>query len=114
MHTDGIYHADVEQSEPRVKKVLLDSIKILHVMFCDTNKGYFIKHKQAVHGNPIIENGTLIYEIRVGKFEVVLNVLENKPSNFAIDVLKTVDDHLKKIVGETTSASRDSITCSRW
>ena len=55
----------------RVKKVLLDSIKILHVMFCDTNKGYFIKHKQAVHGNPIIENGTLIYEIRVGKVEVV-------------------------------------------
>ena len=27
--------------------------------------------------------------------------MENKPSNFAIDVLKTVDDHLKKIVGET-------------
>ncbi len=83
-------------------------------MFCDTNKGYLIKHKQSVDGNPIIENGTLIYEIRVGKFEVVLNVLENKPSNFALDVLKTVDDPLKKIVGETTSASRDSITCSRW
>ena len=38
----------------------------------------------------------------------------NKPTNFAIDVLKNADDHLKKIVGETTSASRDSITCSRW
>ena len=26
---------------------------------------------------------------------------KNKPSNFALDVLKTADDHLKKIVGET-------------
>ena len=26
---------------------------------------------------------------------------KNKPTNFALDVLKTTDDHLKKIVGET-------------
>ena len=26
---------------------------------------------------------------------------KNKPTNFALDVLKTADDHLKKIVGET-------------
>ncbi|TCB50962.1 hypothetical protein E0H80_06230 [Acinetobacter sp. ANC 4779] len=26
---------------------------------------------------------------------------KNKPTNFAIEVLKTADDHLKKIVGET-------------
>lgn len=26
---------------------------------------------------------------------------KNKPSNFALDVLKTADDHLKKIIGET-------------
>lgn len=26
---------------------------------------------------------------------------KNKPTNFALDVLKTADDHLKKIVGDT-------------
>lgn len=28
-------------------------------------------------------------------------VWKNKPTNFALEVLKTADDHLKKIVGET-------------
>ncbi|MDN5511155.1 hypothetical protein [Acinetobacter sp.] len=33
MHTDGVYHVDVGQSDPRVKEVLLDGIKTLHVIF---------------------------------------------------------------------------------
>ncbi|MEZ2902965.1 hypothetical protein ACBQ24_09500 [Acinetobacter terrestris] len=77
-HTDGVYHVMVEQSEPKVKEVLLDGIKIQHVMFCDTNKGYLIKHKQAVDGNIIVENGNLIYEVRTGKVEVVLDGLEKQ------------------------------------
>ena len=78
MHTDGVYHADVEQSKLRVKEVLLDGIKTLHVIFCDTNKGYLIKHKQAVDGNLIVENGDLIYEIKIGKVEVVKDVLDKQ------------------------------------
>ncbi|WP_166169075.1 hypothetical protein [Acinetobacter sp. SA01] len=81
MHTDGVYHADVEQSEPKVKDVLLNGIKIQHVMFCDTNKGYLVKHKQAVDGNLIVENGAFIYEIKVGKVEVVLDGMEWKKTN---------------------------------
>jgi hypothetical protein len=78
MHMDGVYHVDVEQSEPRVKEVLLDDIKTLHVMFCDTNNDYLIKHKQAVDGSLIVENGDLIYEIRIGKVEVVKDVMEKQ------------------------------------
>lgn len=78
MHTDGVYHVDVGQSEPRVKEVLLDGIKTPHVIFCDTNKGYLIKHKQAVDGNLIMENGALIYEIRIGKVEVVKDVMDKQ------------------------------------
>lgn len=78
MHTDGVYHADVEQSEPKVKDVLLNGIKIQHVMFCDTNKGYLVKHKQAVDGSLIVENGALIYEIKTGRVEVVLNDMEKQ------------------------------------
>lgn len=78
MHTDGVYHVDVEQSEPKVKDVLLNDIKIQHVMFCDTNKGYLVKHKQAVDGNLIVENGALIYEIKAGRVEVVLNDMEKQ------------------------------------
>lgn len=78
MHTDGVYHADVEQSEPRVREVLLDGIKTPHVIFCDTNKGYLLKHKQAVDGNLIVENGALIYEIRIGKVEVVKDGLDKQ------------------------------------
>lgn len=78
MHTDGVYHVGVGQSEPRVEEVLLDGIKTLHVIFCDTNKGYLIKHKQAVDGSLIVENGNLIYEIKVGKVEVVKDGLEKQ------------------------------------
>ena len=78
MHTDGVYHVDAGQSEPRVKEVLLDGIKTPHVIFCDTNKGYLIKHKQAVDGNLIVENGALIYEIRIGKVEVVKDGLDKQ------------------------------------
>ena len=78
MHTDGVYHVDVGQSEPRVKEVLLDGIKTPHVIFCDTNKGYLIKHKQAVDGSLIVENGNLIYEIKVGKVQVVKDVMEKQ------------------------------------
>ena len=78
MHTDGVYHVDVGQSEPRVKEVLLDGIKTPHVIFCDTNKGYLIKNKQAVDGNLIVENDALIYEIRIGKVEVVKDVMDKQ------------------------------------
>lgn len=78
MHMDGVYHVDLEQSEPKVKGVLLDGIKIQHVMFCDTNKGYLVKHKQAVDGSLIVENGALIYEIKAGRVEVVLSVMEKQ------------------------------------
>ncbi|QQN40547.1 hypothetical protein [Acinetobacter sp. CS-2] len=78
MHTDGVYHVDVGQSEPRVKEVLLDGIKSPRVIFCDTNKGYLIKHKQAVDGNLIVENGDFIYEIIIGKVEVVKDVMEKQ------------------------------------
>jgi hypothetical protein len=78
MHTDGVYHVDVGQSEPRVKEVLLDGIKTLHVIFCDTNKGYLIKHKQAVDGCLIKENGAFICEIKIGKVEVVKDVLDKQ------------------------------------
>lgn len=78
MHTDGVYHVDVGQSEPRVKEVLLDGIKTPHVIFCDTNKGYLIKHKQAVDGNLIVENGDFIYEIIIGKVEVVKDVMDKQ------------------------------------
>ncbi len=78
MHADGVYHVDVGQSEPRVKEVLLDGIKTPHVIFCDTNKGYLIKHKQAVNGNLIVENGDFIYEIIIGKVEVVKDVLDKQ------------------------------------
>lgn len=78
MHTDGVYHVDVGQSEPKVKEVLLDGIKTPHVIFCDTNKGYLIKHKQAVDGNLIVENGDFIYEIIIGKVEVVKDVLDKQ------------------------------------
>ncbi|WP_445346237.1 hypothetical protein [Acinetobacter bohemicus] len=78
MHSKGVYHVEVEQSEPKVREVLLDGIKIQHVMFCDTNKGYLIKHKQAVDGNLVVENSVLIYEIRTGRVEVVLNVMEKQ------------------------------------
>ena len=78
MHTEGVYHVDVGQSEPGVKEVLLDGIKTPHVIFCDTNKGYLIKHKQAVDGNLIVENGDLIYEIKIGKVEVVKDGMDKQ------------------------------------
>ena len=59
-------------------EVLLDGIKTPYVIFCDTNKGYLIKHKQAVDGNLIVENGALIYEIRIGKVEVVKDGLDKQ------------------------------------
>lgn len=78
MHTDGVYHIGVGQSEPRVKEVLLDGIKAPYVIFCDTNKGYLIKHKQAVDGNLIVENGDFIYEIIIGKVKVVKDVMDKQ------------------------------------
>lgn len=75
IHKPGVYHVDVPDKSLSVKTVLLDGVEVLHVIFCDTHNGILIKGQQSIDGKMIVRQDQIAYEIKLGKVEVVLNVL---------------------------------------
>lgn len=80
-HEEGVYHIDVPDKCSKVKKVLLDGVEALHVIFCDTNQGFLIKGQQAIDGKMIVRQDQLAYEIKLGKVEVILDGMEWPPAS---------------------------------
>lgn len=78
LNTDGVYHADVQQKNHTVVKVLLNGLEVQGVTFCDTNKGILIKTKQSIDNTLVISNGQIVYEVKFGKVEVVHDMARNK------------------------------------
>lgn len=69
----GVYHIDNRIGCKNVAGVVINSCEVKHVFACDVNRGVAIATKFDDNGKVVINDDSIVYELKYGKVEVILN-----------------------------------------